>query len=145
MNRKSPLYLVLGIGSIILIAAVCLSAAGQVNINTSSSQQSSNFDEIEGYGVKCRQAIGSNLNLEAGVGQAQEAQNEFDPYDNGSDRLGVFARISYALGAPKRLDCNRVYTLTIYRLQQELLLLRQLEQPEWLNSSLWQMNMNGFG
>ena len=122
--------MVLGIAGIILLSVICLSALGQVNINTSSSQPSSNFDEIEGYGVKCRQALGSNLNLEAGVGQAQEAQNEFDPYDNGSDRLGVFARISYALGAPKRLDCNRVYMLTIYRLQQELLLLQQQEHAK---------------
>ena len=84
-------------------------------------------NEIEAYGVKCRQAIGSNLNVEAGIGQAQEANN-FDAYDannNGSDRVGLFARISYALGAPKRLDCGRVYQLTIYRLQRELLLLNK--------------------
>ena len=115
--------MVLGIAGIILMSVIAIAAFGQVNINTSSSQPSSNFDEIEAFGVKCRQALGSNLNVEAGVGQAQE-DSEFDPYDNGSDRLGVFARVSYALGAPKRLDCNRVYQLTIYRLQQELLLLQ---------------------
>ena len=115
--------MVLGIAGILLLSVVTIAAFGQVNINTNSSQPSSNFDEISAYGVKCRQALGSNLNVEAGVGQAQEA-NEFDPYENGSDRLGVFARISYAIGAPKRLDCGRVYQLTIYRLQQELLLLQ---------------------
>tara|TARA_R110000787_G_scaffold55304_3_gene127758 strand:+ start:1021 stop:1413 length:393 start_codon:yes stop_codon:yes gene_type:complete len=112
---------------ILLLAAFAIDALSQVNINTSSSQKSTNYDEIEAYGVKCRQAIGSNLNVEAGIGQAQEANN-FDAYDannNGSDRVGLFARISYALGAPKRLDCGRVYQLTIYRLQRELLLLNK--------------------
>ena len=112
---------------ILLLAAFAIDALSQVNINTSSSQKSTNYDEIEAYGVKCRQAIGSNLNVEAGIGQAQEANN-FDAYDannNGSDRVGLFARISYALGAPKRVDCGRVYQLTIYRLQRELLLLNK--------------------
>ena len=112
---------------ILLLAAFAIDALSQVNINTSSSQKSTNYDEIEAYGVKCRQAIGSNLNVEAGIGQAQEANN-FDAYDannNGSDRVGLFARISYALGAPRRLDCGRVYQLTIYRLQRELLLLNK--------------------
>lgn len=112
---------------ILLLAAFAIDALSQVNINTSSSQKSTNYDEIEAYGVKCRQAIGSNLNVEAGIGQAQEANN-FDAYDannNGSDRVGLFARISYALGAPKRLDCGRIYQLTIYRLQRELLLLNK--------------------
>lgn len=112
---------------ILLLAAFAIDALSQVNINTSSSQKSTNYDEIEAYGVKCRQAIGSNLNVEAGIGQAQEANN-FDAYDannNGSDRVGLFARISYALGAPRRLDCGRIYQLTIYRLQRELLLLNK--------------------
>ena len=117
---------------ILLLAAFAIDALSQVNINTSSSQKSTNYDEIEAYGVKCRQAIGSNLNVEAGIGQAQEANN-FDAYDannNGSDRVGLFARISYALGAPKRLDCGRVYQLTIYRLQRELLLLNKQPMEE---------------
>ena len=112
---------------ILLLAAFTIDALSQVNINTSSSQKSTNYDEIEAYGVKCRQAIGSNLNVEAGIGQAQEANN-FDAYDannNGSDRVGLFARISYALGAPRRLDCGRIYQLTIYRLQRELFLLNK--------------------
>tara|TARA_R110000751_G_scaffold160520_2_gene266161 strand:- start:244 stop:636 length:393 start_codon:yes stop_codon:yes gene_type:complete len=112
---------------ILLLAAFAIDALSQVNINTSSSQKSTNYDEIEAYGVKCRQAIGSNLNVEAGIGQAQEANN-FDAYDannNGSDRVGLFARISYALGAPRRLDCGRIYQLTIYRLQRELFLLNK--------------------
>ena len=117
---------------ILLLAAFAIDALSQVNINTSSSQKSTNYDEIEAYGVKCRQAIGSNLNVEAGIGQAPEANN-FDAYDannNGSDRVGLFARISYALGAPKRLDCGRVYQLTIYRLQRELLLLNKQPMEE---------------
>lgn len=120
------------VATIVLIAvAFAVNALAQVNINTSSSAASTNYDEIEAYGVKCRQAIGSNLNVEAGVGQAQEA-NDFDAYNdnNNSDRLGVFARISYALGAPKRLDCGRVYQLTVHRLQREIILLHKQSEEE---------------
>lgn len=129
MNERCVFCQWLLVASITLVAvAFAIDALSQVNINTSSSPKSTNYDEIEAYGVKCRQAIGSNLNVEAGVGQAEEA-NSFDAYDNnnGSDRIGLFARISYALGAPKRLDCGRIYQLTVYRLQRELLLLNKQE------------------
>ena len=96
----------------------------------SSGQGSNNYDEfISSQGAKCRQALGSNLNAEIGVGSGQE-RNLFEDSNgiinpNSSQNVGLFARLTYAIGAPKRLDCSRIYELELLFLREQL---RQLQQ-----------------
>ena len=96
----------------------------------SSGQGSTNYDEfISSQGAKCRQAMGSNLNAEIGVGTGEE-RNLFEDSDgiinpNSSQNVGLFARITYAIGAPKRLDCTRIYELELLFLREQIKKLQQ--------------------
>ena len=96
----------------------------------SSGQGSTNYDEfVSSQGAKCRQAMGSNLNAEIGVGSGAEeslSQNlDGNRLPNSNQNVGVFARITYAIGAPKRLDCSRIYELELLFLREQL---KQLQQ-----------------
>lgn len=97
---------------------------GQINVN-SNATATTNYDEIETQdGTRCRQALGSNLNLELGVGQTAEEEYLFDDFGNNNNQNGqaaLFARVTYALGGPKRLECSYLYELELMRLRMELL------------------------
>ena len=70
----------------------------------------SNFqsDEVNtSSGVRCRQAVGSPLSLDVGVIATQDDQ-------------GIYGRITIPIGAPKRLDCSRLYDLEVERLKAEI-------------------------
>ena len=88
-----------------------------------------NFDEITtSNGAKCRQAMGSNLNVEMGVGQFEEQESfveEFNNNNNNTGQAALFGRITYAIGAPKRLDCSRFYELELMKLRQQIINLQK--------------------
>lgn len=71
-----------------------------------------NSDEVAtSSGVRCRQSVDSPMSLDMGVvADGQEA--------------GVYGRVTIPLGAPKRIDCNRLYDLEIQRLEAEIQSLR---------------------
>ena len=99
---------------------------GSVQISSSNSNSNPNYDEIRtSDGVACRQAMGSNLIAEIGIGQVEE-QNVFDEINNNnnSGQVAAFGRITYAIGAPKRLDCRHIYELEMMKLREELRILR---------------------
>jgi len=98
-----------------------------VSINTSRGN-TDNYDEIKtSEGVSCRQAMGSNLTAEIGVGQAEaeEVFNEIENNNKSSGGIAAFGRITYAIGAPKRIDCSQIYELELIKLREEL---RQLQE-----------------
>ena len=100
---------------------------GSVQISSSNSRSNPNYDEIRtSDGVACRQAMGSNLIAEIGIGQVEE-QNVFDEINNNnnSGQVAAFGRLTYAIGAPKRLDCTRIYQMELLKLQEQL---RQLQE-----------------
>ena len=69
-------------------------------------------DEVNtSSGVRCRQAIDSPLMIDMGV------------VADGTDQ-GVYGRITIPIGAPKRLDCSRLYDLEVERLKAEIESLR---------------------
>ena len=116
-----------------LMSVYAVSTSGQVGIVLPNSQQSFNHDEIRtSSGLSCRQAAGSHTNVEFGVVGSDEQfdRSSFDPTGESgtlNQRAAVYARITHAFGAPKRLDCSRVYDLEVERLKAEIELLR-LEQ-----------------
>jgi len=100
-------------------------ALSQVNISTQRSD-TVNFDEIQAEGVRCRQAMTSATKIELGVGQREEEEflgQEYEP--NGSGNTAVFARLTYQLGLPRRINCSRLYDLQILLLEERLRLLSE--------------------
>ena len=116
-----------------LMSVYAVSTNGQVGIVLPNNQQSFNHDEIRtSSGLSCRQAAGSSTNVEFGVVGSDEQfdRSSFDPTGESgtlNQRAAVYARITHSFGAPKRLDCSRVYDLEVERLKAEIELLR-LEQ-----------------
>ena len=85
-----------------------------------------NYDEIRSStGTTCRQAMGSNLELEAGV-VGSDANNDGlyqDPtrdYNINNSGNAIYGRVTYYFGAPKRLDCSHLYELEIEMLRRQL-------------------------
>jgi len=71
-----------------------------------------NSDEVStSSGVRCRQSVDSPMSLDMGV------------VADGQD-AGVYGRLTIPIGAPKRIDCNRLYDLEIQRLEAEIESLR---------------------
>lgn len=102
----------------------------QTAVQISNSRGSNNnYDEIiTSNGAKCRQAMGSNLNVEMGVGQFQEQESfveEFNNNNNNTGQAALFGRITYAVGAPRRLDCSRIYEMELEKLRHQIRVLQQ--------------------
>lgn len=138
-----------------LLVLTSMSVWGQsnsLNMALPSSSQSYQSDRVRAGQFECSQAIGSATNVEFGV---LGVLNQNDPYDtfgqqnigvypegynqNGFVRdVGVYAKITVPLGAPKkRLDCNKLYQLElrareleIRKLEAEVYNLRNLKFAE---------------
>ena len=81
-------------------------------IQIPSARSGFQSDEVStSSGVRCRQAVGSPLSIDMGVVADQDDQ-------------GVYVRITIPIGAPKRLDCSRLYDLEVERLKAEIESLR---------------------
>ena len=102
------------------------SAEAQVGLSLPSTPSSYNHDEIRtSSGLSCRQAGGSATNFEVGIVATDEETTRYDSSIGALDqKSAVYARITHAFGAPKRIDCYRVYELELERLQAEIELLR---------------------
>ena len=112
---------------IIILAALAMPAAAQVGVVIPQSNNSNfNYDEIRtSSGTTCRQAMGSNLELEAGVvgSDAGNDGNYFDPsrdYTLENSGGAIYGKVTYYFGAPKRLDCSRLYELEIQALRRQI-------------------------
>lgn len=138
-----------------LLVLTSMSVWGQsnsLNMALPSSSQSYQSDRVRAGQFECSQAIGSATNVEFGV---LGVLNQNDPYQtfgqqnigvypegynqNGFVRdVGVYAKITVPLGAPKkRLDCNKLYQLElrareleIRKLEAEVYNLRNLKFAE---------------
>ena len=106
--------------SYVLVLTVTMAALGYApaylfanpTLQIPSARGSSQSDEVNtSSGVRCRQAVGSALMLD--VGAVAD-----------SDDHGVYGRITIPIGAPKRLDCSRLYDLEVDRLKAEIESLR---------------------
>ncbi len=114
---------------LVLLPATAMAQVGVI-VPTNNSQ-SYNYDEIRtSGGSSCRQAIGSNLNVEFGaIGSDRDLDstyqnNNFNNFESGDSGSGVYGKVTYAIGAPKRLDCSRLYEMEIDTLRAELEALR---------------------
>jgi len=140
---------------VMLLVLTSMSVWGQsnsLNMALPSSSQSYQSDRVRAGQFECSQAIGSATNVEFGV---LGVLNQNDPYQtfgqqnigvypegynqNGFVRdVGVYAKITVPLGAPKkRLDCNKLYQLElrareleIRKLEAEVYNLRNLKFAE---------------
>ena len=138
-----------------ILVLTSMSVWGQsnsLNMALPSSSQSYQSDRVRAGQFECSQAIGSATNVEFGV---LGVLNQNDPYNtfgqqnistlpegynqNGFIRdVGVYAKITVPLGAPKkRLDCNKLYQLElrareleIRKLEAEVYNLRNLKFAE---------------
>ena len=128
--------------TVIVFGAWCNLAYSQANINMAIPQAQRSFqsDRVRAGDVECSAAIGSSTNVEFGV---VGILNENDPYANQfminqdpefyntfQDEfvrdVGVYARITIPIGAPKkRLDCTELYKLELEKKRLEVLKLRQ--------------------
>jgi hypothetical protein len=130
--------------------------SGSLNLAIPQSPQSFQSDRVRAGDVECSAAIGSSTNLEFGVVGIMDQNDPWDQYrtgngsfvdpnrvllpynDNFMRNVGVYARITVPIGAPKeRLNCNTLYKLElekkrleVMRLQQEIVNLRKLKFEE---------------
>ena len=130
--------------------------SGSLNLAIPQSPQSFQSDRVRAGDVECSAAIGSSTNLEFGVVGIMDQNDPWDQYrtgngsfvdpnrtllpynDNFMRNVGVYARITVPIGAPKeRLNCNALYKLElekkrleVMRLQQEIVNLRKLKFEE---------------
>ena len=114
--------------TLFLIGYVC-DVFGQISISNSRNNNT-NFDEIvTSNGTKCRQAMGSNLNAEVGVGQTEEEAyliEDFGPNNNNnSGQVAIYARLTYAIGAAPRINCQHIYELELMKLRQQIINLQK--------------------
>ena len=103
-------------------------------------------DSIRSGDLDCKNSIGGATNFELGVtGIIDNAVSPFsseDPMNPTTKDIGVYARITIPLDAPKgdRINCNTLYQLElqkkrleVQKLQQELENLRKLQKQAFEN------------
>jgi hypothetical protein len=101
------------------------------SINLPGAPRPTGFDELRtSSGTTCKQAAGSNLNVDFGlVASTQDRDNKYSDENRdafaGEQGNAAFARVSYAIGAPKRLDCSKLYDIELETLRLELQALKE--------------------
>lgn len=126
-------YIVL---TLMLLSFTVRADNSSLNLNIPTSPQSYASDQFRAGTMDCRQAIGSATTLEFGVvgviNQQDPLQsnvglpNDFQQIDDMSKDIGVYARITIPIGAPKeRIDCNSFFKLEMERRRLEVLKLQQ--------------------
>lgn len=113
IGQAHPLEFALGLISVLmvslLLAALFVSRATAQNVSLPSPRSGFGSDEVvTSSGIRCRQAIDGGMTFDAGA-VADE-----------SGEAGVYGRITIPIGAPKRIDCARLYDLEIERLKAEI-------------------------
>ena len=117
--------------AILLLLITTGATAQTVGIAVPQSNNSNfNYDEIRtSSGATCRQAMGSNTVIEFGaVGSEAGSDGTYFEHErnfnNVSDGNAIYGRITYFLGAPKRLDCSHLYDLEIQQLKRQIQMLQ---------------------
>ena len=122
--------------TLLLLSFTVRADNSSLNLNIPTSPQSYASDQFRAGTMDCRQAIGSATTLEFGVvgviNQQDPLQsnvglpNDFQQIDDMSKDIGVYARITIPIGAPKeRIDCNSFFKLEMERRRLEVLKLQQ--------------------
>jgi len=113
--------------------------SSSLNLALPSAPQAYGQDSIRSGDLDCKNAIGGATNLEFGItGIVDNAQSPFSGgSDDSSKDIGVYARITIPLDAPKeRINCNSLYQLELRKKRLEVLKLQQeLEALKRLNES----------
>ena len=110
----------------IVIANDVFSADNSAVSVATSRGATTNYDEITVGTTSCRQAMISATQLEFGIGSAgSQASKTIQAEAQESADAVVFARITYQLGMPKRMDCSKIYELELIKLREEL---RRIQQ-----------------
>lgn len=129
---------------IVVACFITIEANGQSSsLNLAIPQSSPSFqsDRVRAGDVECSAAIGSSTNVEFGVVGILNQNDPWDQYrmgtgmdptmmpsynDNFMRDVGVYAKITIPLGAPKeRLNCNALYKLELEKKRLEVMKLKQ--------------------
>src|SRR6056300_1169117 len=121
-----------------LIPSLALAENSSLNLALPSTPSTYGQDSFKSGEMDCKNAIGGSTNFEFGVtGIIDNYESPFsNSSGNSSKDVGVYARITIPLDAPKeRVNCNTLYQLELKRkrleimkLEQELLRLQQLQE-----------------
>ena len=90
-------------------------------------------DSISANGVNCSKAINGSAQFETGVLATQDrpTNQTIGATNNNDTRTGLYARVIVPINPPKsRIDCSRLYEITLQRQQLELQALREQLQEE---------------
>jgi len=121
-----------------LIPSLALAENSSLNLALPSTPSTYGQDSFKSGEMDCKNAIGGSTNFEFGV--TGIIDNYESPFNNSSGNsskdVGVYARITIPLDAPKeRVNCNTLYQLELKRkrleiqkLEQELARLRALSE-----------------
>ena len=92
-----------------LLGFVPVYSYAQSNLVIPNVRGSSAADEIQtSSGIRCRQSVDGGMSLDTGVSANIEGE------------AATYLRLTIPLGAPKRIDCSRLYDLEIEKLQAEI-------------------------
>lgn len=108
------------------------SAHAQLSLSMPYGSAGYGTDSISANGVNCSNAINGSAQFETGVlaTQAQPTNTNVGNTNNDT-RAGIYARIVVPINPPKtRIDCSRLYEITLQRQQLELQALRQQLEDE---------------
>lgn len=122
---------------LILIPSLAQAESSSLNLALPSAPSAYGQDAFRSGEMDCKNAIGGGTNLEFGVtGIIDNYQSPFNGKQQGDKDVGVYARITIPLDAPKeRVNCNTLYQLELKRkrleimkLEEELAKLRSLQE-----------------
>lgn len=131
---------------VFLAASPVLADSSSLNLALPNMGATYGQDSIRSGDLDCKNSIGGATNFELGVtGIIDNAVSPFsseDPMNPTTKDIGVYARITIPLDAPKgdRINCNTLYQLELakkrlelQKLQQELENLRKLQKQAFEN------------
>lgn len=98
----------------LLVSMNAFSDSSSLNLALPNSPSSYASDQFRAGQLDCRQAIGASTNVEFGVVGVLNDQQQtlINPYGNQGKDVGVYARITIPIGAPKeRMNCNVLFKL----------------------------------
>jgi len=117
------------------LGVVVAAAAAHAQLSRSMPFGSAGYgtDSISANGVNCSKAINGSAQFETGVLATQDrpTNQTIGATNNNDTRTGLYARVIVPINPPKsRIDCSRLYEITLQRQQLELQALREQLQEE---------------
>jgi len=108
---------------LILLPSVAFAESSSLNLALPSAPSAYGQDSFKSGEMDCKNAIGGATNFEFGVtGVIDNYQSPFSNKDQGDKDVGVYARITIPLDAPKeRVNCNTLYQLELKRKRLEIM------------------------